>query len=133
MGEKELNSELTRKYPNRYNLTVEKVKHLKVLDWDKLKKNTVLNTNHGEGPFYCYSAGSNLDDQPYDDREEVWIAFNETNGQIKCDFIDYIRNSGYKFDSFYDPGAIHSELDMNVQANAIKWLNKMLDDKILGL
>ena len=40
---------------------------------------------------------------------------------------------GYKFDEFYSIDGIGNKFDMFVQVNAIKWLNMMIDEGILGL
>ncbi len=40
---------------------------------------------------------------------------------------------GYTFDKFYAAKDIEKEYDMQVQINAIRWLNNMIDDGILAL
>lgn len=40
---------------------------------------------------------------------------------------------GYKFNEFYDVNEIENKFDMLVQVNAIKYLNMLIDEEILGL
>jgi len=39
----------------------------------------------------------------------------------------------YKFKTFYDKSEIENKWDLNVQINAIKYLNMLIDNGILGV
>jgi len=127
-----INYNLIRMYPNKYNLTVKSIKKLKILDWDRLKKKTWHNKAMLTGNWWCHLEGCNLLGD-YDDEDEFWIGFNEDNDKIDCSFSSYGGMCGYEFENFYNFNDIENKYDMNVQANAIKWLNQMIDDGILGV
>lgn len=131
MGKEHMNQELMEKYPNKYKLTVNRISHLKILDWDKLKKNTRENHTMNNGPWYCHCEGCNIGGK-YNDEDEFWIGFRESDNKIRCYFTAYGGMTGYKFDAFYYPKDIENRFDMNVQVNAIRWLNKMIDEGVLG-
>ena len=40
---------------------------------------------------------------------------------------------GYTFDEFYKADGIENKWDMNVQVNAMKYLNMLLDEEIVEL
>lgn len=39
----------------------------------------------------------------------------------------------YKFDKFYEFTTYTDKYDMEIQSKTLSWLNKMIDEKILGL
>ena len=124
---------LIQKYPNKYKLKPENIKKLKILDWDRLKKNTWYNRAMLSGTWWCHLEGCSLTPNNYDDESEFWIGFNEDNNKV-----DYRFSAGggmlrYLFDDFYKIDSIENIYDMNMQTNTIRWLNKMIDEKILGL
>ena len=123
---------LIKQYPNKYNLTPKKIKKLKILDWDRLKKKTRHNNAMLSGNWWCHLEGSNLKGR-YDDEDEFWIGFNEDNNKIDCHFTSFGGMCHYKFNKFYVLDEIENVFDMNVQVNTIKWLNTMIDEGILGI
>lgn len=84
------------------------------------------------GNWWCHLEGSNLKGN-YDDEDEFWIGFNETNNRIDCHFTSYGGMCHYRFNEFYEACDIENKYDMHVQVNAIRWLNEMIDDGILGI
>lgn len=123
---------LIEKYPNKYNLTPKNIKNLKILDWEKLKKETWHNEAMSDGNWWCHLEGCNLTGK-YDDEDEFWIGFNKDNNEIDCDFTAFGGMCGYYFDEFYNINDIENKYDMNMQANVIRWLNEMIDEGILGI
>lgn len=130
-----MNSHLIDLYPNKYNLTPAKLHKLIVKDWVGLKKNTWHNEAMKDtGSWWCHLEGSQEpDNTKYCDDDEFWIGFNEVDNTIKFWFSSYEGMCGYEFKKFYDFEEIENKFDLNVQVNAIRWLNKMIDEKILGL
>lgn len=127
---------LTDKYPNKYHLTPKSIKKLRILDWDRLKRKTWHNTAMSDTEtWWCHLEGCQPPDsnRQYDDEDEFWIGFNEDNGEINYSFTCYEGMCGYTFKEFYSIKEIDNWHDMCVQVNAIKWLNMMIDDGILGL
>ena len=123
---------LIEQYPNKYNLTPRGIKNLKILDWERLKKKTWHNNAMLSGNWWCHLEGSNLNGK-YDDEDEFWIGFNETNNKIDCHFTSYGGMCHYRFNEFYKACDIENKYDMNVQVNAIRWLNEMIDKGILSI
>ena len=86
MGKLYMDFKLTEQYPNKYNLTPNNIKKLKILDWDRLKKHTWYNKAMKKtGKWWCHLEGCNIDGG-YNDMDEFWIGFNETNNKIDCHF-----------------------------------------------
>lgn len=123
---------LIEEYPNKYNLTPKEINKLKILDWERLKKKTWHNNAMLSGDWWCHLEGSNLKGN-YDDEDEFWIGFNEANNKIDCHFTSYGGMCHYRFNEFYKACDIENKYDMHVQVNAIRWLNEMIDDGILGI
>lgn len=118
---------------NKYHLTYDKIKQLKILDWKRLKNETRYNEAMAkEGSWWCLLIGCNLGGK-YNDFDEFWIGFNEDDNNIDCHFTTWEGMESYTFDNFYEGKDIENEYDMNVQVNAIRWLNMMIDRKILGV
>ena len=123
--------ELIQKYPNKYNLTPDKIKQLKILDWERLKKHTWYNTAKKKtGDWWCHLEGCNLNGK-YNDFDEFWIGFNEKDNSIDYHFSALEGMCNYIFDEFYKD--TENQYDLHVQVNAIRYLNMLIDEKILGL
>ena len=124
---------LTDKYPNKYHLTPKMIKELRILDWNRLKEKTWFNYAR-KGKWWCHLEGSQYPKGVvYDDSDEFWIGFNEDNNKIDYSFSCYGGMCHYIFDEFYSINSIGGVRDLNVQVNAISWLNTMIDEGILGL
>lgn len=125
---------LTEQYPNKYNLTIESIKNLVITDWEKLKEKTWHNEAMKKtGNWWCHLEGCNKGGQPYNDEDEFWIGFREDDDKVDCKFTSYEGMCGYTFEKFYSSKEIENEYDMQVQVNALRWLNSMIDDGILAL
>lgn len=122
---------LIKQYPNKYDLTPEKIKTLKILDWEKLKKHTWYNEAMKKtGRWWCHLEGCQLEGR-YNDEDEFWIGFNEVNDKIDLHFTCYEGMCSYNFTRFYKK--TENKYDLHVQVNAIKYLNMLIDEKILAL
>ena len=84
------------------------------------------------GNWWCHLEGCNISGN-YNDEDEFWIGFNEDNDKVDCQFSCHGGMSWYKFSKFYKMVEIENRYDMGVQVNAIRWLNMMIDEGILGL
>ena len=124
---------LTKKYPNKYHLTPKTIRKLRILDWDMLKKVTWHN-NAKKGSWWCHLEGCQFPKSAvYNDTNEFWIGFNEDNNKIDYNFSCLEGMCIYKFDEFYSIDGIGNTHDINVQVNAIRWLNTLIDMGVLGL
>jgi len=120
--------------PNKYNLTMKDIRHLKILDWDRLKKACWKNdAMKRTGSWWCHLEGCQLAGKPYNDEDEFWIGFREEDNTVRCHFSSYGGMCGYNFNKFYSPRSVQNDFDIRVQVNTIRWLNMMIDEKILGL
>lgn len=119
--------------PNKYKLTVKDIRHLKILDWDRLKKACWHNDAMLSGSWWCHLEGCQLEGKPYNDEDEFWIGFREEDNKVRCHFTSYGGMCGYNFNNFYSPRSVENDYDVRVQVNTIRWLNMMIDEKILGL
>ena len=123
--------ELIKQYPNKYNLTPKMIKKLKVLDWERLKKHTWYNEAMKKtGKWWCHLEGCQIKGK-YDDTDEFWIGFDEKNNRIDCNFSCWEGMGEYTFDEFYKE--TENRYDLQVQVNAIKYLNMLIDEGILAL
>ena len=131
MGNYYMDFNLIKKYPNKYNLTPENIKSLKILDWERLKKHTWYNTAmKNSGKWWCHLEGCQLSGK-YDDFNEFWIGFNEDNDSIDWHFTTWEGMGCYNFDEFYKD--TESKYDLQVQVNAIRYLNMLIDEGVLGI
>ena len=129
-----MNKELMATVPNKYNLVVTDIKKLKILDWDKLKKKCWHNEAMKDtGSWWCHLEGCQADGKPYNDEDEFWIGFREEDNKVDSWFTSYGGMCGYNFEKFYDADDYENDFDIGVQVNALRWLNIMIDEKILGL
>lgn len=131
-----INFKLTQEVPNKYNLTRKSLKHLKIKDWDRLKQKCWLNQAKAKdkgAPWYCHNEGCELLGKSYNDTSEFWIGFG-ANGDI-IDFKFYCMEGMcfYNFKEFYNPLEIENKWDLQVQVNALRWINTMIDEGILSL
>lgn len=135
-----LDFDLMKKYPNKYNLTPKNIKTIKVLDWDRLKEYTSDYTKR-HNQFCCHLEGCEREGQPFNNKNEFWIGFF-VDGEVVCYFTtlftDFCKNNYfsysdyYNFEKFYSIKSIKNPYDMQVQVNAIKYLNMLIDEKIIS-
>lgn len=128
-----MNKTLFETVPNKHKLTPKDIKRLKILDWDRLKKACWHNDAMLSGSWWCHLEGCQLEGKRYNDEDEFWIGFRENDNKVDFHFSCYGGMCAYKFDKFYDANDYENDFDIGVQVNAIRWLNVMLDEKILGL
>lgn len=122
-------------YPNKYNLTIDSIKQLKVLDWEALKKCTYANEAMTDGTWFCklILCGGPGVRQCDNDEDDFWIGFREEDNKVDCHFTSFGGMCGYIFDKFYDLNEIENKFDFYVQINTIKWLNEMIDKGVLAI
>lgn len=131
---KYIDFKLIKAVPNKYNINPKDIRKLKVLDWDKLKKKTWYNeVKKDTGEWYCHLEGSNGGGFYDDDEDEFWIGFNYKNGKVDYHFTSREGMCHYRFDKFYEAESIENKWDMNVQVNAMRYLNMLLDEGIVEL
>ena len=126
---KYIDFKLIDKVPNKYGFTPKNIKKVTILDWDKLKKHTWHNEAKKNGSWWCHLEGC----RPVgDDEDEFWIGFREDDNKIDFHFSYYEGMCSYRFDRFYDEHEIENKYDMQVQVNALKFLNMLVDEGIIS-
>lgn len=137
-----LDFDLMKKYPNKYNLTPKNIKTVKVLDWDRLKEHTyTLYDKAMDSLCWCHFEGCQNEGQPYDNKNEFWIGFF-ADGEVDyyfttlftdfCKYNCFFYRDYYNFEKFYSIKSIENPYNMQAQANAIKYLNMLIDEKIIS-
>lgn len=128
-----MNTDLIKKYPNKYNLTPENIKDITVSDWDKLKSVTWHNETLTDGTWYCKLIGCQYpDSKKFNDEDEAFIGFNGDDGSVRFDCTSYGGMCGYDFDAFYDPNEMENEFDLNLHINIVNWLTDLIDGGVLS-
>lgn len=134
MSKAYIDFKLIEEVPNKYELKPADIKKFKVVDWDKLKELTWHNNAMKDtGEWWCHLEGCNPPNTKYDDFSEFWIGFNETNGKVNYRFDTWEGLCHYNFRTFYSARSIENKFDMQVQVNAMRFLNMLLDEKIVEL
>lgn len=127
-GKYYIDENLVSSVPNKYNLTVSKIKKLIIKDWDALKTCTWLNNAKTDGTWWCHLEGCNLRGR-YNSSSEFWIGFNEDNNKIDCTFSCYDGMCHYIFEEFYKD--VENKYDFIMQVNTLRYLNSLIDRGIL--
>lgn len=131
MANNYMDFKLIEKYPNKYDLTPKGIKTLKVLDWERLKKHTWYNkAKEKTGKWWCHLEGCQSQGR-YDDFNEFWIGFDEANNKVDSHFTCCDGMCSYNFKEFYRAKEIENKYDFQVQVNAIRYLNNLIDEGIL--
>lgn len=110
---------------NKYNLVPEDINNLKVVDWNRLKDYTWLNTAISPS-CWCHTEVSE------DEMDEFWIGFYSPS-KIAYHFSSYEGMCGYEFEEFYSNESIECKYDLEIQSKCLKYLNTLLDNKIVSL
>jgi hypothetical protein len=114
--------------PNKYNLTISKIKKLKVnrekVDAFRFWRNDIIHA-------WCVSGGvgGNLGNG-------YWLGiYDETApayaGKIQISFSSYGGMCGYDFNSFYRPSDIENEIDLQIQELFLEEVNHLIDSGTL--
>lgn len=122
------------KVENKYDLTLKKVRAMSI-NWDKVSKtdskwwrNNVINA-------WCLSQEvGDADDVKYGTSDGYVIIFYDEGAakkrlRISCD--SYGGMCGYNFNEFYEPSDIDGLIDLQLQEELLKELNKLIDDGVL--
>lgn len=114
--------------PNKYELTIEKIKSLKVGDITKFKEPTFWRNNIVNA--WCISYGTEKDSGNMLSPDSFWIGFYD-NGDFKFYFTSYGDMCGYDFEEFYNPNEIEIIDDFLVQEKFLEKINLLIDEGIL--
>ena len=120
---------------NKYNLTIPKIKKLKIKDRSQVCaplfwRNDVISA-------WCISgrAGSKADEQFCTDNT-YWIGIYDEDakayaGKFRFDFSAYGGMCSYQFEKFFQPADIECENDLFIQERFLEKINELLDKGVL--
>lgn len=121
------------KVENRYNLTMKKIRKLKVGDESQIKeplfwRNNVINA-------WCISKLIGTDDDvKYGTDNDIWIGIYDKpyyNRRIHVRCSCYGGMCFYKFDKFFRYEDIEYENDLKTQEELLRIINHLIDERIL--
>ena len=120
------------KVKNKYHLTVEDIKHLKILDRTKIT--SPLFWRNDAISAWCISRSVESDF----DSDSFWIGVYDDNakvyaGKVRVSFDSYDGMCGYNFNKFYNLDDIDNWMDYKIQEEALDAINQLIDDGIFGL
>lgn len=115
---------------NKYDLTIPKIKNLKIGDTSKICtplfwRNNVVNA-------WCISYESDQDSGNNLSYDSFWIGFYD-NGNFEFYFTSYGDMCGYDFEEFYNPHEIEIIDDFLVQEKFLEKINLLIAEGILVL
>ena len=127
----------TPKIPNKYNLTVPKVRKLLVKDRNKISaplfwRNNVINA-------WCISESIGSDaDREFGTDSSFWIGIYDEDasayaGKFRISFETYGGMCSYNFTNFYSKKSIKNPQDLRLQERFLEVINHLIDEGILGI
>jgi len=126
------------KVKNKYNLTVQDLKRLRVGNREKICEPLFWRNNAISG--WCISGTTikNRKDDEFGTYDEFWIGVYDEDakayaGKIRVTFSAYGGMCHYNFKKFFDYSEIEHEMDLEIQEKFITTINQLLDEQILVL
>lgn len=126
-------NKLIEENPNKYDLSPQKIRNLKIVNWDKLKEITWHNDAMKKtGDWWCHVEGVGIG--YYEDYiDEFWMGFNANNDKIRFDFTCWEGMGKLTFNKFYTITNNMDKYDVEIQVKFINWVNTLIDENILSL
>ena len=123
------------KIKNKYNLKPKDISNLVILDRSKICEPLFWRNNVIKAWCISGSIGSDLD-RKYGSDNEYWIGIYDKpygNKLIHFHCNCWGGMGAYSFSEFFDMEEIENELDLKTQEKLLETINRLIDDKILGL
>lgn len=125
------------KVKNKYNLTFQQIKKLKIGDRSKIHaplfwRNNAINA-------WCISGTTikNHKDDEFGTYDEYWIGIydedTERKTKLKVNCSSYGGMCTYNFKNFFDYKEIENEMDLEIQEKLLNKVNELIDEGILIL
>lgn len=124
------------KVSNKYKLTMEDVKNLKIKDRSKVCE-PLFWRNESMGAW-CISRDTIKDnkDSKYGTYSDFWIGIHDKDSIEKRKLDINVSALGgmcnYNFNHFFDESAIDNEMDLEIQEKLLETINKLIDMGILS-
>ena len=104
---------------NKYNLTMAKIRRLKIADRSKVCEPLFWRNDVIEAWCICGSSGNDMD-RRFATNNEFWIGIYDLNakayaGKFRVSLSSYGGMCGYEFNKFFDVKDIDNEQDLEIQ------------------
>lgn len=121
---------------NKYNLTMAKIRRLKVVDRSKVCKPLFWRNDVIGAWCIIGSAGSDMDIQ-FGTDNEFWIGIYDDNaktyaGKFRVHLTSYSRMCDYKFNQFFREKDIENDNDLLIQEKFLSKINELIDCGVLA-
>lgn len=121
---------------NKYNLTMTKIRRLKIADRSKVGKPLFWRNDVIGAWCIVGSAGSNMDIM-FGTDNEFWIGIYDDNakayaGKFRVHLTSYGGMCGYKFNQFFREKDIENDNDLLIQEKFLCKINELIDLGILS-
>lgn len=123
----------TKCVDNKYNLTIPKIKKLRVINRERVK-NPVFWRNDVIRAWCILESVGNSD---MCDETEYWIGIYDEDapsysGKFRFDFTTYGGICGYSFTKFFQAEDIENNDDLEIQNRFLNKINYLIDEGLLG-
>lgn len=121
---------------NKYNLTMAKIRRLKVVDRSKVCKPLFWRNDVIGAWCIIGSAGSDMDIQ-FGTDNEFWIGIYDDNaktyaGKFRVHLTSYGGMCAYKFNQFFREKDIENDNDLLIQEKFLAKINELIDCGVLA-
>ena len=123
------------KVDNKYNLTMAKIRKLKIADRSQIGKPLFLR-NDVIGSWCIVGAAGSYMDVRFGTDNEFWIGIYDLNakayaGKFRVSLSSYGGMCGYEFNKFFDVKDIDNEQDLEIQEKFLAKINELIDCGVL--
>lgn len=123
------------KVNNKYDLTMAKIRSLKVADRSKVCEPLFWRNDVIGAWCICGTSGDNMDRMLGTDNE-YWIGIYDLNaksyaGKFRVSLNSYGGMCNYKFNKFFDAKDIKNEQDLEIQEKFLEKINELIECGVL--
>lgn len=121
---------------NKYNLTMAKIRKLKIVDRSKVGK-PLFWRNDVIGAWCIVGSAGNKMDVVFGTDNEFWIGIYDDNaktyaGEFRVHLTSYGGMCSYKFNQFFREKDIENDNDLLIQEKFLSKINELIDLGILS-
>lgn len=121
---------------NKYNLTMAKIRRLKIADRSKVCEPLFWRNDVIEAWCICGSSGNDMD-RRFATNNEFWIGIYDDNaktyaGKFRVHLTSYGGMCSYKFNQFFREKDIQCDNDLRIQEKFLGKINELIDLGILS-
>lgn len=124
------------KVKNKYNLTMSKIRRLKIADRSKVCEPIFWRNDVIGAWCICGTSGNDMD-RMFGTDNEYWIGIYDLNakayaGKFRVHLSSCGGMCGYTFNKFYQQKDIDNEQDLEIQEKFLSKINELIDCGILA-